>query len=160
MPRKHRRKLGVLLAGPDNQYLTTPSRTQAPTHWHWQASQRNLNLNQHRGHGRAPATRPWHQYRDTVAWAVSPCLQMRQAGRPIPFSPATGQQPRITPVPGVANPHSGASRSSTCTSVMQITKQEEQEEREPGRSGSKHTKPQVKIYSIRYRIRYPGDIAS
>jgi len=41
-----------------------------------------------------------------------------------------------------------ASRSSTCPSEMQITKQEEQEEREPGRSGSKHTKPQVKIYRI------------
>ena len=74
----------------------------------------------------------------------------------IPFSPATGQQPRIIPVPRAANPRSEASRSSTCSSAMQTTRQEEQEEREHGRSGSlgKHTKQaQVRIsYTISYWI--------
>jgi hypothetical protein len=47
------------------------------------------------------------------------------------------------------NAHRGAaSRSSTCTSVMLTMKQEEQEELEPGRRGSKHTKPQVNISCI------------
>ena len=84
-------------------------------------------------------------------------------GRHIPFSLATGQQPRI---PRAANPRSEASRASTCSSAMQTTsmRHEEQEERElhGGRSGSlsKHTKQaQVRISytisqrkSIRYRI--------
>jgi len=43
----------------------------------------------------------------------------------IPFSPATGQQPRIIPVPRAANPRSEASRSSTRSSAMQTTRQEE-----------------------------------
>ena len=37
----------------------------------------------------------------------------------IPFSPATGQQPRIIPVSRAANPRSEASRSSTRSSAMQ-----------------------------------------
>ena len=131
--------------------------------------------NHHPWQGRAPAVR-------TMASLTSECcmvcqtfqsllhdsedgrLEPCQSGL-VPCSPAsaTGWQPQlhITPAPRAANPHNGASRSSTCTSVMQTTKQEEQEEREPGRSGSQHTKPaQVKIYRIRHSIRYPFDIAS